>query len=231
MHPAASIPDGIPEPFHRLAQRLGCRADGACRQVELRQVGQMRQDHRSAWMPFKAQQRIAIDRCTFDWTATTGPAGLVQVRDAFSDGHGSLSVKLLGIVPIAGAPSSPELDRGEAMRYLAELAWAPDAVLSNPELNWRSPDDANLVVATGHGPRRAEVAFKLDPQGRIAEAFAADRPRSVGKTFVRSAWRGVFSDYRVCEGRLVPMSAEVGWVTQGDFEPVWRGTIVDWRTV
>jgi hypothetical protein len=191
----------------------------------------MRQDQASAWMSFTARQRIALGECAFEWKARTGPMGLAHIRDAFDGNDGSLSVSLLGVAPIVRAPRSAELDRGELMRYLAELAWAPDAILLNHDLHWRVVDDTHLVVTTASGEHPAEVTLTLDSEGRIIEAFAKDRPRSVAKNFILSAWRGVFSEYRRCEGRLLPHSAEVGWVFEGGFEPVWRGRIVMWRAV
>ncbi len=116
------------------------------------------------------------------------------------------------------------------MRYLAELAWAPDAILLNPDLNWRATDDTHLIVSAGEGSRRAEITLALDREGGILEAFASDRPRAIGRRFVSGEWRGVFSNYSRCEGRLVPMSAEVGWVIEGSYEPVWRGKLAEWRT-
>jgi len=48
----------------------------------------------------------------------------------------------LGVIPVARAERSSALMRGELMRYLAELAWAPDAflfntTLFNTTLRWR----------------------------------------------------------------------------------------------
>lgn len=221
----------LPEAVLRLAKRLGCMAGETRRQVEFRQVGQMRQDQASVWMSFTARQRIALAECAFEWKARTGPIGLAHVRDAFDGSHGSLSVSLLGVAPIVRAPHSTELDRGELMRYLAEIPWAPDAILLNAKLHWRVLDDTHLIVTTGRRDHPAEVTFTLNSSGYIIEAFAKDRPRLVGKNFVLSAWRGVFSDYRRCEGRLLPHSAEVSWVYEGGCEPVWRGHIVKWRAV
>jgi hypothetical protein len=36
--------------------------------------------------------------------------------------------------------AGPQADKGELMRYLAELAWAPHEMLHNPQLSWREID-------------------------------------------------------------------------------------------
>src|SRR5690606_17963246 len=116
-----------------LAARLGVQ-DTLRKSVALRQTGRMRNDGGSGWMSFTARQTIALNDCAFRWRARTGPLGLVSVRDSFEDGCGRLNVSALGFIPIARAAGSPDVTRGELMRYLAELAWAPAAILLNRQL-------------------------------------------------------------------------------------------------
>jgi hypothetical protein len=188
----------------------------------------MREGAGSAWMKFGARQRIDLAACAFEWKARMGPFGAIHVSDKFSNGSGHLAVRLFGVFKVAGAERSVSLDRGELMRYLAELAWAPDAILRNRTLRWRELEDGRLIVSAGDGEQRAEVEITLDRAGRIAEVFAPDRPRAVGDRFEPSAWRGTFSDYRWIERRLVPMCAEVGWLKESVYEAVWRGSVIEW---
>ena len=219
----------VPDAVLALSKRLGCVGRSPNGYVELRQSGQMRQDKASSWMPFDAHQRIEATRCAFDWNARTGPLKLVHVRDAFDGSRGALSVKLFGVLPIVRPPHSPELDRGELLRYLAELAWAPAAILSNPNLAWRVESEKHLIVTTGEQPRQAEIRLTLDEEGLIVEAYAKDRPRAIRNRLLEAEWRGVFSKYQRREGRLIPTSGEVGWIVKGEYEPVWRGDLVAWR--
>lgn len=59
------------------------------------------------------------------------------MRDAVEDQEAHLDIKLLKYIPVAHGASSPVLVRGELMRYLGEIALAPDAILFNPALHWR----------------------------------------------------------------------------------------------
>ena len=190
----------VPQEVGQLAERVGCVGGKALSHVDLRQTGQMRQDAASAWMGFGACQRIELTKCSFEWKARMGPRRLIRVTDTFSNGSGRLAVSLFGLIPIGGAANSVDLDRGELMRYLAELAWAPDAMLSNRALHWRTFGE-RLFVAAGDGARRAEVQITLDQEGRIGEVFATDRPRRIGNRFVAGAGRGRFIDYRWFQNR------------------------------
>ena len=40
------------------------------------------------------------------------------------------------------------------MRYLAELVWAPQAIASNRELDWRQLDEATVAVTAPVGATR-----------------------------------------------------------------------------
>lgn len=197
--------------------------------MRLRQSGRVRQDEVSSWQAFHAQQSIDTARYAFDWRARAGFAGLVSVRDMLDAGVGRFHVRALGIVPLVRARSSAELTRGQVMRYLAELAWAPDAILHNADLLWRVEECDCFVVGTGPGDTAAEVTLNLDSDGRIAGAFAPDRGRIVGDTVVATPWRGRFSDYRRHDGRWLPFAGEVGWtLPQGDVV-YWQGRIDAWE--
>ncbi len=165
--------------------------------VKLTQTGRMKQRlGATSWMSFTATQTISTCECAFDWRARFGPFGMISVRDALKGGQGRLDVMALGVIPIARAEHSSALMRGELMRYLAELAWAPDAILFNTTLRWRDDGPDRLAVSAGVGETAAEVTLSLDSDGRIAGAFAPDRPRSTTAPILPTPRRGRFCDYR-----------------------------------
>ena len=187
----------------------------------------MRQAASSSWMKFKANQTSSATACEFDWRARMGPAGLIRVRDAFAGGAGHLSVRAFGLLPIVKSTPSRELDRGELMRYLAEIAWTPDAIFFNTDLTWREDSLDRLIVSAGEASNRAEVTLSLDADGRIASVFAPDRPRTEKSGIRPMPWGGVFSDYRRHQGRWLPFVAEVGWPAPGG-EIVWQARLESW---
>jgi hypothetical protein len=218
----------LPTAVYDLALRLGANPGMKRTTVSLTQTGRMKPSSSARWMSFSAKQTIATRECAFEWRARAGPLGIVSVCDALKDGEGRLDVLALGIVPIARAEHSSALMRGELMRYLAELAWAPDAILLNTELRWREDGPDKLAVSAGAGETTAEVILSLDGEGRIVGAFAPDRPRSAGAPFLPTPWRGSFSDYRHHNGMWLPFAGEVGWEIDGVKEIYWQGRIEHW---
>jgi hypothetical protein len=113
------------------------------------------------------------------------------------------------------------------MRYLAELPWAPDALLGNPSLRWTVPANGRLGVEASAGKVTGRVLFTLSEDG-LPVRVEGTRPRDEGGSFVSREWWGTFGDYRPVADRHVPFAAEVGWVVEGERFPVWRGRLTRW---
>ena len=168
----------LPAAVYDLALRLGANPEMNRTTVNLTQTGRMKPSGAAQWMSFSAKQTIATRECAFEWRARAGPLGMVSVCDALKDGEGRLDVLGLGIVPISRAEHSSALMRGELMRYLAELAWAPDAILLNTALRWREDGPDKLAVSVGVGETAAEVTLNLDSEGGSpADLRQTDRAR------------------------------------------------------
>jgi hypothetical protein len=220
----------LPAVVYDLAMRLGVKPDDNRGGVKLTQAGRMKRKlGAQSWMAFAATQTISTRTCEFAWRARFGPFGVISARDALELGEGRLDVMALGVVPIARAERTPVLVRGELMRYLAELAWAPDAIVCNAALRWRAEGPSMLAVSAGAGQTASEVMLSLDGDGRIAGAFAPDRPRSATAPFLPTPWRGRFSDYRRHETRWIPFAGEVAWEIDGKPETYWKGRIERWE--
>ena len=120
---------------------------------------------------------------------------------------------------------------GEAMRYLMELPWAPDAILSNRSIIWREADAGAVEAELPLSPRPAVVRFRFDAADDLAEITAQGRPDvSTGEVVLRE-WRGLFSDYGEIGGRRVPRTAEVGYVVDGVYAPYFRCRLVSYQTI
>jgi hypothetical protein len=90
------------------------------------------------------------------------------------DGEGLLEARLFGSLPLAGA-AGPLADKSELMRYLAELAWAPHAMLHNPQLSWREIDATTVEVSAESQAGRAPV--RLIFENADITRVEADDPR------------------------------------------------------
>jgi hypothetical protein len=131
-----------------LALRLGVQPGNRRPLVRLTQTGRIkRKIGCDSWMSFKATQTISTVACQFDWRARAGPFGMVTAHDALKEREGQFDIMALGVIPIARAEHTQALMRGELMRYLAEIAWVPDAILCNTDLRWREDGGSTVAVS------------------------------------------------------------------------------------
>ena len=159
-------------------------------------------------MRFTATQELAVEEVAFSWRARFGP--LLRVVDRFEAGAGLLEARLLGLVPVMRA-SGPEVDAGEAMRYLAELPWVPHALVANRQLDWREIDERTVEVGTRVGAATAAVRLELDEAGDIVGASTDARPRMEKGRAVPTPWTGRFEAYATLGGIRVPTHGAVHW--------------------
>lgn len=196
----------------------------APRQVRVKQEGQMWLKPGGRGLRFRATEAFAVDRVAFAWQARfplLGPLAL-RVVDGYAGGDGTLEVRLLGL-PLQ-RQRGPEVVAGEALRYLAELAWAPHALTANRELEWRELGDRRAEVATTVAGERLNVTVEFDADAQIVAVSSADRRRKVGNTWVATPWGGRFGDHRMLGGIRVPSWGEAYWELPERYV-YWRGTV------
>jgi hypothetical protein len=202
------------------------RANAAepAQRVRVTQVGEMWLKPGGWALRFDAVEDFAVAEVAFEWRARFRPMGCLRVVDRYAAGEGLLEARLLGLLPVM-RQTGPELAVGEALRYLAELVWAPHAMVANEHLEWRELDDRHVEVATRVGSTRAAVRLELDAEGDVVGARVDDRPRAEGKRVLPRPWVGSFDDYAVVDGIRMPTRGEVRWeLPEGPFT-YWRGTI------
>jgi hypothetical protein len=163
------------------------------------------------------------------WRAHGSMMGMpVTVVDSFVGGEGFLEARVIGALQVASG-AGPDFDKGELQRYLSELPVYPDAILNNGRLAWRQID-ATTVEVTGQsrqGP--ASLRFMFDEDGDIIGMEAADRPMSVGRTTVPTAWRGTYDRFRQFGRYRVPSYGEVGWLLPEGLFTYWKGEITSYE--
>ena len=166
------------------------------------------------WKPFTSHQRVVTGRPGFLWDAQVDmfPGVPARVVDSYITGQGHLIAKLLGLFPVASAHGGGEMARGEFMRYFAEAAWYPTALLPSQGVRWQAVDDASAKATIVDGPITLTLLFRFNEAGLIASVLAESRGAGVGKDMVMLPWDCTLSDYQPQDGMLLPMTGEAAWV-------------------
>lgn len=219
----------LPPAIGAFARRGGAGDGQAPRAARLTQSAELRLGQGSPFRPVRATQHVALASPGFVWEAVRrlGPMPLFRVVDAYDSARGGLlEARLLGSVPVA-SKAGRDLALGEALRYLAELPWAPDAILGNREIGWRMIDASHAEATLLLSGDVARVIFSLDADGDIVRVEAKDRPASDARGQpARYDWRGRFWGYRRIGPRRIPEWGEVGYVYPEGYEVYFRGRIL-----
>jgi len=179
------------------------------------------------WKPFTSSQRVITRRPGFDWDARIAmmPGLPVRVHDAYVAGEGVLHAAVLGLITVADLRGTGEVAKGELMRFFAEAAWYPTALLPSQGVRWEAVDDRSARATLKDGDLALTLLFRFNGEGLIDTVRAESRGRTVGNKVIPTPWEGRFWSYEVRNGMRVPMEGEVSWLLPEGAKPYWRGRI------
>jgi len=186
------------------------------------------------WKPFTSHQRVVTRSPGFVWDGKVAmlPGLPVRVHDAYVSGEGILRPAILGLFTLVDLRGSGAVAQGELMRFFAEAAWYPTALLPSQGVRWEAVDEQSARATLVDGPLSVTMIFRFDSKGLMASGRAEARGRTVGGKVILTPWEGRWSNYQMHSGMKVPMTGEVAWLlprSQGGDKPYWRGTITALR--
>jgi len=220
--------EGLPPPVQRYFRLALTDGQAIVAAVSVDHSGSFNMgETRDQWKPFSSKQRVVTRRPGFVWDGRVAmlPGLPVQVHDAYVAGVGILHPAILGLFTLIDLRGSGDVAQGELMRFFAEAAWYPTALLPSQGVRWQAVDERSARATLSDGPLALTLLFRFDDDGLIESARAEARGRTVGQAIVMTPWEGRWSNYQARDGMRVPMSGEVAWLTAAGRKPYWRGTI------
>lgn len=179
------------------------------------------------WQPFTSRQRVTTQCPGFVWDAriAVAPGLKARVHDAYVEGEGILHATLLGFLTLVNMRGTRTVAEGELMRFFAETAWYPTALLPSQGVQWTAVDDSSARAALKDGDISLTLLFRFDEAGLIASVRAEARGRTVGREVIPTPWEGRWWRYNLRDGMRVPIEGEVAWILPEGPKPYWRGRI------
>lgn len=222
--------EGLPDPVRRYFGAVLAPGQPIIAAAHVRHAGTFDTgEDAERWARFTSDQRVITRRPGFDWDARVrmAPGVTAWVHDAYVAGEGILVVSAMALVPIVRLRGSPEVARGELMRFLAESPWYPTALLPSQGVRWEPVDDGSARATLADGEVGVTLTFRFDDEGLIESVHADARGRTVGGRVVQTPWEGRWSAYEIRDGMRVPTRGEVAWIAPSGRRPYWRGRITD----
>lgn len=220
--------EGLPAPVQRYFRTVLKDGQPIVAAASVDHVGTFNVGEASAqWKPFTSRQGVVTRRPGFVWDGRVRmlPGLAVHVHDAYVAGTGILHPALLGLFTLTDLRGSGDVAQGELMRFFAEAAWYPTALLPSQGVRWEAVDERSARATLVDGTLSLTLRFRFDDQGLIESVRAEARGRTVGQTLVMTPWEGRWSNYQERDGMRVPLTGEVAWLAPEGRKPYWRGTI------
>jgi hypothetical protein len=218
----------VPAPVQRYFRTVLAGGQPMVAAVELRQTGVFNMNEANEnWKPFTATQRVITRQPGFDWDARIAmmPGVSVRVHDAYVAGEGSLHAAVYGLVSMVNLRGGGEVARGELMRFFAEAAWYPTALLPSQGVRWEAVDDHSSRATLRDGAIAITLLFHFKADGLIDTVRAESRSRTVGAAATSLPWECRLWNYAMRDGMRVPLEGEAAWVHPDETKPYWRGQI------
>jgi hypothetical protein len=219
---------GLPEPVQRYFRATLRDGQQIVAAVDMEHVGTFNQSEvGEQWKPFVSTQRVVTQRPGFDWDARIAmmPGVTVRVHDAYIAGEGLLHAALFGLVPLAEVRGTSSMAEGEFMRFLAEAAWYPTALLPSQGVRWKAVDERSAMATLKDVDVEVALLFRFNERGLIESVRAEGRGAMVGKDIVMMPWECRMSNYQARNGMTVPLTGEAAWMRPEGRKAYWRGTI------
>lgn len=220
--------EGLPAPvrcFFRAVMKEGQPLVAA---VSVEHVGSIDMGKRAAkWKAFISSQRVITHRPGFDWDGRIAmmPGIAVHVHDAYVGGEGILHAAVAGLATVAKICGKGEVGQGELMRFFAEAAWYPTALLPSQGVQWSGVDERSARATLKDGELTVTLLFRFNDDDLIDTVQAEKRGRMVRDAIVPTPWRGRFWNYAIRDGMCVPLEGEVSWLLPEGERPYWHGRI------
>ena len=111
------------------------------------------------------------------------------------------------------------------MRFFAEAAWYPTALLPSQGVQWNAVNDRSAIATLSDADNEVTLLFRFNEHDLIESMHAEARGAMVGKDIVMMPWEGCMSDYQTRGGMTVPLTGEVAWVRPEGRKAYYRGTV------
>jgi hypothetical protein len=220
--------EGLPAPVQRYFRTVLTPGQAIVTAATLEHTGRFNLSPTGEqWKPFTSRQRVIVQRPGFLWDAriAVAPGMAVRVHDSYSEGEGLLRAAVSGLFSVANMQGGGELARGELMRFFAEAAWYPTALLPSQGVRWSAVDDHSAHATLTDGALSVTLLFRFDEAGHMASMLSQARGRIVGKEVSSAPWEGTWANHQRVDGMTVPLTGEVAWLLPEGRKTYWRGTV------
>jgi hypothetical protein len=215
---------GLPDPVVRYFWFALTPGQSVVSGARLQQTGEFAL-RRGAWAPFVATEYFSVEPRGFLWDARLRIARMnaFYIRDGYAGGQGAMYGAIAAAMPVVNERGTMQMATGELLRYLVELVFLPTALLPRAGIFWTPIDQVRARVTLTDEATTVSCNVDFGTNGEIVRISAMRYLGNDAATL--TPWVGHFSNYRLIDGMMIPMTADVEWVLPDGPFPYWRGSM------
>lgn len=165
----------LPAPVARYLRLAGVVGQPRVSSYGVRLRGRIRGTPDSAWMPFDSDQVNVVQPPSRRFLMRARMYGLpVQAWHRLVDGHATMHVKAVGLVPVARA-SGAVMDRSEAVTLLNDMCLMAPGTLVDPAIRWDAIDATRARAHFTLGVNTVAATLVFGDDGMLADFVSDDR--------------------------------------------------------
>jgi hypothetical protein len=222
--------NGLPAPVQRYFRKAIQDGQPMVADVHMRHHGTFNMGETTdQWKSFTSDQQVITQHPGFDWNGRVEmlPSIPVLVHDAYIAGEGILHVALFGLFSLVNLRGTGDVASGQLMRFFAEAAWYPTALLPSQGIHWEAVGNRSAQGTLTEGRISITMLFTFNEQDLIESVQAKARGRTVDGKVIPTPWCGRFWNYEERSGIQVPLDGEVAWLLPDGAKPYWRGSLTE----
>lgn len=217
----------LPEPVQQYLRLAGVVGRPRVRNYRIRFRGRIRSAPDARWMPFEAEQQSFADQPTRLFLMRARMLGVpVQAFHRLADGHATMQVRLLGVLPLVDARGD-EMDRAETVTLFNDMCVLAPGTLLDSAIAWEPVDARSARARFTNGPHTIAATLRFGDDGLLEDFVSDDRSRtSPDGRSSRVRFSTPLRDYRDFGGMRLPSFGEARWhppegaFTYGEFRIV-----------
>jgi len=152
----------------------------------------------------------------------------VTAKDEYKNGHGSMRIKLAGLITLQNSRGR-EMDQSGLVTILSECLLLPSCALQ-PYIWWKETGENNATAIIRYNETEAEGIFHFNDRDEFTAFETCDRWQSQKNgSFARTPWKVTAADYIDDGGLRRPRTTAASWLTNGQWWEYFNGNIAGIR--
>lgn len=214
--PASTVEEAdlahLPPAVRRYLHFAGAVGRPRVRNYRIRFRGALRNGPGSPWMRMAADQLSFVDPPARLFLVEASMLGVpFAAFHRYVGADATFRVRVASLKTVVDA-RGPEMNRSETVTLLNDMCLLAPATLVDPRIAWEELEPLRVRLTWTNAASTVSAVLTFAESGALLDFLSEDRSRTTdGRTFERLPWSTPVAEWRVFDGRRLPVKGEAIW--------------------